>query len=497
MSIPKIVHFTVSANPTKEQQKNIEAAKEALPGYEVKVWRDPVKEDGFRLSEYWQKANSGAQLADLIRLEVVYRYGGVYLDSDIEVHRNFDDFLEEGFFIASEDGEKLTNAVFGARKKSNVLNKLIEALLKDEPDWDKPADITTGPEFFARQLKWNDEVTVLPRKTFYAYNWDEDPEGKHPVAIVTHTWKGSWLEGDGKEERGEKRKNIVNRSKSYIKNKVNRLIDSDERGSYKAEGTICAKTKHGHDILLDGKDLSITPKLIRDGYYEKNEEVFTAGVLHGGDHFIDVGANVGIFSLLAARQVGPFGRVFAFEPNPSAAALLRKSAVMNWLHDRIIIQEIGIAEDAYTSNLTFSESSLGGGRIEREEIKSASGKTDAYLGESSTIETQIRSLDNIFHYDVPIKLLKIDVEGLEDEVIRGANRLIENRCIDYIMIEAVREIAGDKWPDLLNTIRTLAENEYTLHSFADTSGLREVSIDDIKYGLDTNSRNIVLVSEWA
>ncbi len=175
MNIPKIIHFTIPKSPSADQLKAIEVARELHPGWKIEVWQDPLDRGAFRLSKYWEKTNSGAQLADLIRLEVVLLHGGFYLDSDIMLRKSLDALRVYPFVIASEDGKVLTNAFFGAVPQSPVVQHLVETLDNHEIDWTLEPYLSTGPAFFARELKWRDDVTVLPRETFYPYNWHQKP----------------------------------------------------------------------------------------------------------------------------------------------------------------------------------------------------------------------------------------------------------------------------------------------------------------------------------
>ena len=106
----KIIHFTTSSNPTPSQLSNFEIAKSLHPDWEVKLWSDPVESNKFKLSHYHSKANSGAQLADLIRLDLVFRYGGIYLDSDIVLVKPLDRLCSLESFFCSEDVSAKTDS---------------------------------------------------------------------------------------------------------------------------------------------------------------------------------------------------------------------------------------------------------------------------------------------------------------------------------------------------------------------------------------------------
>jgi mannosyltransferase OCH1-like enzyme len=198
--IPHVIHFTVPKVIRPEQQDAINLAREKHPGWEIKVWQDPLDPSSHRLAEYWPYANSGAQLADLIRLEVIFEHGGVYLDSDFRICKSLADIADNcDFFVGSEDGQVLTNAVFGAKSGHPALGALIEDLLRTVPDWTLAPCITTGPQFFARVLKWRKDINVLPRAAFYLYNWNERIQLPHPAAYGTHHWAWSWKTAQAEE----------------------------------------------------------------------------------------------------------------------------------------------------------------------------------------------------------------------------------------------------------------------------------------------------------
>ena len=85
-------------------------------------------------------------------------------------------------------------------------------------------------------------------------------------------------------------------------------------------GCSCARPRAV--LLAFADDLGVTPMLLADGEYDRPFTAFLATVLHRGDVAVDVGANIGIFTLAMGRAVGLTGRVVAYEPNPEVAELL-------------------------------------------------------------------------------------------------------------------------------------------------------------------------------
>ena len=136
LKLEKIIHFTLPEKLTAIQVRCVEAARALHPDWEIKVWQDPVLPDGYLLEKYWSKVNSGAQLSDLIRLDVIYKWGGVYVDGDLRLLKPLDVLVEKyDLFFASETGENLEGALIGARKSHPVIRAAIDDLLLNEPDW--------------------------------------------------------------------------------------------------------------------------------------------------------------------------------------------------------------------------------------------------------------------------------------------------------------------------------------------------------------------------
>jgi len=139
--------------------------------------------------------------------------------------------------------------------------------------------------------------------------------------------------------------------------------------------------------------------------------------LRPGMVFYDLGANIGFFSLLAARLVGKEGRVVAFEADPEIATRLREHVARNessW----IIVEEKAVWSEprtvffARTDPATSPDRGLG-------HVVSAS--------EGDTIRVSAVSLDGYTRTQPAPDFLKCDVEGAEVEVFRGAERLLKEK----------------------------------------------------------------------
>lgn len=502
----KIIHFTIPSNPNDQQLRAIDIAKKLHPEWAVRVWKDPVFDESFLLYHYYPKANSGAQLADLIRLDVVYKYGGIYLDSDIELIKPLDEIVGLDSFFCSEDGVNLTNAAFGAKKESTLIRSIIDELVSNEPDWNEKPNITTGPKLFSRLLKWKSEAVILPRDTFYPYNWNEAETLANPTTIGVHRWAGSWLD----QKTINKKKKVVARQKNSkinisvfecISRKLRRILRrTGERllsfvkvriastQVYSTGSDLISKTNRGLFMSLPGEDLSITPEIAINGTYEEKELKFLERNLKGGDFFIDVGCNVGVFSLLAGRLVGPFGRVFSYDANNDVLFHLKKSLVMNWMHDRVEVKNNAIGEKKGRLILEYSSLCLGGASHNLDQ-DSVFHKSTEFLGKIRKTEVDVVTLDSEFPLGLEIKILKIDVEGHEFSVLAGAAELIKKRAIKFILLELLEEVASSLHGENIKKVNEIIKSGYSLNVVSSDGTL--VRVDGIDK-IERHGRNIVL-----
>lgn len=184
----------------------------------------------------------------------------------------------------------------------------------------------------------------------------------------------------------------------------------------------------------------------------------------GGDYnFIDVGANIGYFSLLMSRLAGAKGRVLAFEPEPQNQRLLQENIRLNSLTN-VAIHSCALGAQAGTATLGLYKHSNRG----RHSILNTNA--------NSNIDVSVRTLYEVSQTDGADvsrwSLIKIDVEGYEGFVIEGAQAMLPQ--VDAIVMEfspAASRAAG-KSP--ASTLDILASNFSTMHRL-ENSGLTKVT----------------------
>jgi FkbM family methyltransferase len=154
------------------------------------------------------------------------------------------------------------------------------------------------------------------------------------------------------------------------------------------------------------------------GTYETPIQEAIASSLSEGDVFYDVGANVGFFSLIAARAVGPAGCVYAFEPVPENAATIKRNVELNGLN---VVDTLPFAVGAASREATLLLARHIGGAA----LASAGEPPDM----RGAITVTVVGLDDIVAERRlrPPSIVKIDVEGGELDVLRGMPIILRER----------------------------------------------------------------------
>ena len=127
--IPKIIHYCWLSGRefSPDAKNNIVSWKNELPDYEFILW-DAKRSEVIQCLwiEEAIKNKKYAFASDFIRLYAVYTYGGIYLDCDVQVLKDFDNLLHLSYFIGSEQNRYIEAAVFGAQKQSPWISNIME-----------------------------------------------------------------------------------------------------------------------------------------------------------------------------------------------------------------------------------------------------------------------------------------------------------------------------------------------------------------------------------
>jgi FkbM family methyltransferase len=189
------------------------------------------------------------------------------------------------------------------------------------------------------------------------------------------------------------------------------------------------RTRHGFRLRVDladwlGRHVYIT------GEYERGTSRVIECLLQNGDTFVDIGANIGYFTLLAARCVGTTGRVIAFEPVPHVRSQLVQNIRLNGfvncsVHEEAIFSRAGVSE--------FFE-----GPAEHVGVSSLR-RLDVV---TETLSVRTAKLDDVLASDARPALIKIDIEGAEYDALEGMHRTLEAHRPDLIVEITEDYLAG-------------------------------------------------------
>ncbi len=197
------------------------------------------------------------------------------------------------------------------------------------------------------------------------------------------------------------------------------------------DGTMLTQTIHGTKYFIDPSDLIMAPQMIVYRQWEADLSNLFRSMCGPDTVIADVGANFGYFTILGASLIGQSGAgsVFSYEPNPKLGALLRRNIEVNWSLAPITFEQCALA--AQTSTMTLNIPDEHGANA------TLSGFVDGDTGQS--IEVEARTLDLSIPHDIKLDILKIDVEGHEFSVLRGAQEVIARSCKLAIVMEWSRD----------------------------------------------------------
>ncbi len=192
------------------------------------------------------------------------------------------------------------------------------------------------------------------------------------------------------------------------------------------------------------------------GLYEEGPIHLLRQLLQPGMTFIDVGANIGLYTLIGAHLVGPEGRVLALEPQVEAGQLLQENIRLNSLSN---VEFKNIAASSKRCSASLHQVSISNNG--QATLRVLSG--EATFGEPEAI--QCHTLDEILAEDEirDVHGVKIDVEGAELDVLRGFKAGLEERPPSFILLEFIDQHLRRFGDDTEQAIHFLNEHLYDLY----------------------------------
>jgi FkbM family methyltransferase len=218
---------------------------------------------------------------------------------------------------------------------------------------------------------------------------------------------------------------------------------------------------------------------IYTGLQEFSDMAYVLHVMSPEDLFVDIGANVGSYTLLACRAVGARG--YAFEPIPATYARLFENIRLNQIENRVTCLNIGIGSAPGTIKFTAG--------LDTMNHVLADGEIDP-----SALDVKVVTLDSILANADPA-LIKIDVEGYEMPVLEGASQTLKKQSLHSVIMELNGSGARYSYQEskIVEMMRDYGFAGYSYEPFGRT--LRQMDGKKLDSGNTLFIRNVELVAE--
>ena len=216
LAIPKIIHHTwIGDDSLPEAERGMmQKWRQHHPEWEMRLWTKDNLPTLQNQALYDSRKNTGHR-ADVLRYELMYQFGGVYVDMDMECQKPIDDLIAEceGFAGRIQPTREVTGiqyleiAILGSVPGHPLFAQAIDML----PNWYEAHEgygvpVRTGPQYFqAQYLAWradgeqyrgeHRDFLLFKPPLFFPYTWQERERGwdAHPDAYAVHRWWCTWL----------------------------------------------------------------------------------------------------------------------------------------------------------------------------------------------------------------------------------------------------------------------------------------------------------------
>jgi FkbM family methyltransferase len=203
-----------------------------------------------------------------------------------------------------------------------------------------------------------------------------------------------------------------------------RKLERRRSAAYVGDNLAVTRVLDRFIMYVDTRDLGVAPHILLDGEWEPHLTKVLSDLIKPKMTVVDVGANFGYYTLLAASLVTSEGRVYAFEPNPSTFKILSNNVGANWYGEWVRCFQCAILDVAKEVELFAGTSFVGASSIFLTE----------FVGEDyRRVRVPAKPLDEIV--TGPVDVMKIDAEGSEPFVFEGMKRVLENSPNIKIVME--------------------------------------------------------------
>jgi FkbM family methyltransferase len=208
------------------------------------------------------------------------------------------------------------------------------------------------------------------------------------------------------------------------------ICRSASQSAYLGDNTLLCRILTKYFCYVDATDISLTPHLLLNGYWEIWITQLFSRVIQPGWNCIDIGANCGYYTLLMADLVGNSGRVLAVEPNPTLASLVDRSIQVNGFKPYTeVIAKAASNRVGETTQLCVPDELLGNATIYHPTASDVQNLPSHYFSiTTTTVDELAKSLSHV-------DFIKIDTEGAEWLIWQGMQETLSKNPNLIIIIE--------------------------------------------------------------
>jgi FkbM family methyltransferase len=197
--------------------------------------------------------------------------------------------------------------------------------------------------------------------------------------------------------------------------------------SYLGDGVALTYLVDATPIYINSNDCGSPSNLLNGGRYEEENLEVLLSFVKEDTIFLDIGANLGFFTLQIGKRIVRKGRVYSFEPHPKLSNLLRWNVHLNGLAVSVTCFPFGLSDQNSPAKFAYPIGHLGGGAV------GDLSNSAAY----DIVDCELRRLDDVLGPEFSCDLVKIDVEGHELNVLKGMKQIVKNSPEIKILFEKI------------------------------------------------------------
>ena len=217
IEMPKMIHYCWFGKKSLPEEANryIQSWKKYLPDFEIIEWNEDnfdINSNTYVKEAYEQKKY--AFVSDYVRLYALYNYGGIYMDTDVEIIKPLDKFLEDNAFIGFENQNSLGTGIIGSYKKNPLIKEFLNyyenrKFIKDDGSLDTKTNVRIITDIMQKKGCALDNrkqkvegITIYPKPIFSPLEWNNNKTTFTKDTHAIHHFAGTWH-----SEKEKKRKN--------------------------------------------------------------------------------------------------------------------------------------------------------------------------------------------------------------------------------------------------------------------------------------------------